>query len=192
MNIRILGRGHKKLSREQVNDIIDNFYLKKVTGRVSIKVLAEKYGVALSTIWKIKEGLTYNLMEAEKLKNPETLFKEKVMKYLKFLPNTYYWKNDQRAIRGIPDITGCINGFFFALELKRSKTAHRTVSKGDKLQVYTLNRITKCGGFGLITYPEIWEETREILRALARGEAYDTNDLRYLKGQLLRERSTEG
>lgn len=49
---------------------------------------------------------------------------------------------------GIPDILACINGIFFAVEVKSSK------GKPSELQKLNISRINKANGIGIILYPE--------------------------------------
>lgn len=81
----------------------------------------------------------------------ETQFKIKVQRDLDEI-DAYHVKTNERALRGIPDIIGCRNGYFFALELKKDAT-----SKIDNLQTYVIRQILKKGGFARVTYPEKWE-----------------------------------
>jgi len=85
-------------------------------------------------------------------KKPETLFKEKVLKQLRALPYSWWEKIQQVTLRGTPDLIGCLNGNFIAIELKRSAKAEI-----ELLQVIKLERIGKAGGTAIIAYPENWE-----------------------------------
>lgn len=87
---------------------------------------------------------------------PETKFKIQVQARLKQMPGCWYFKVNQRALRGIPDIVGCYRGNFFALELKVGK------NKVDPLQSHVLDLITESGGFAAVVYPDnldkvLWE-----------------------------------
>ena len=94
-------------------------------------------------------------------KQPETLFKEKVLKDLSLVESSWFYKTQQVCLRGIPDIVGLVRGKFVALELKKDKTA-----RIDKLQIYVLEQIKKAGGFTAITYPENWQETLERVKSI--------------------------
>lgn len=72
------------------------------------------------------------------------------------LPRTWAEKIQQVSIRGTPDILGCMNGNFFAIELKRSPKA-----KIDPLQLHKLNAIDRAGGGAWIVNPENWSATLE-------------------------------
>lgn len=82
----------------------------------------------------------------------ETSFKTKVLRDLRAIPNSYWVKIQQRALRGVPDILGCANGLFFALELKRHEKAEITA-----LQTKRLSDIANAQGESFVCYPENWE-----------------------------------
>lgn len=98
-------------------------------------------------------------------------FQKVVLRDLKQIPNLYCHKAMAGSIRGIPDIIGCVNGMFFGIELKRSKT-----TKADKLQIYTGMQIAKAGGLALVAYPENWDKIKEILQRYA-GEKSNVQNL---------------
>ena len=77
----------------------------------------------------------------------ETRFKIQVQARLRKLPDCWYFKVNQRALRGIPDIIGCYAGVFFALELKVG------TNKVDPLQAHVLDLIKQSGGFAAVVYP---------------------------------------
>lgn len=83
----------------------------------------------------------------------EKLFENKVKKWLKD-NNIWYFKVwgglFQKA--GIPDIIGCCNGRFIALEIKASN------GKPSKLQIYVIEQIQKSGGYAKIVYPDDFED----------------------------------
>ena len=72
----------------------------------------------------------------------ESTFQTKLIKTLKYIYGDKIWfsKISDRYISGIPDIVGCINGKFFALELKDNK------GEPTELQKYTIGNINKAGG----------------------------------------------
>lgn len=88
---------------------------------------------------------------------PETVFRARVMKFLKTIPNSLFFSIQSIAIRGIPDIIGLINGRFIALELKTDE------GKPTALQSLTLSAIDKAGGVAILLYPAVFELTKEIL-----------------------------
>jgi len=86
-------------------------------------------------------------------------FQKVVLKDLKQIPKLYCHKAMAGSIRGIPDIVGCVNGMFFGLELKRSRS-----SRVDKLQLYTGMQISRAGGLSLVAYPENWDKILDIIK----------------------------
>lgn len=78
----------------------------------------------------------------------EKLFENKVKKWLD-ANNIWHFKVwgglFQKA--GIPDIIGCCNGRFIALEVKASN------GKPSKLQLWVIEQIKKSGGYARTVYP---------------------------------------
>lgn len=72
---------------------------------------------------------------------PESRLKARVMMRLKAIPNSHWYKIQQRTINGTPDILGVVNGCFVALELKSM------TGKPTTLQEFELMMITKAGGY---------------------------------------------
>ena len=59
---------------------------------------------------------------------------------------------------GIPDLLCCINGQFFGIEVKASN------GRPKPLQLYNLRKIHDAGGFGVLIYPNMWDEFKEFLK----------------------------
>jgi len=98
------------------------------------------------------------------MKKPETVFREgKVMPFIKKLPNTFHMSIQQVAILGDPDIILCINGKFVSMELKKDAK-----EKLRKLQALKARFIENAKGIALEVNPENWEETKVILKGLAK------------------------
>lgn len=77
----------------------------------------------------------------------ERQLKEKVIYMIRQeFPNVFFWKTSERFTSGIPDIVGCIEGRFFAIELKAAR------NKPSKIQDYTLKKIREAGGHGFLAY----------------------------------------
>ena len=93
-------------------------------------------------------------------KKPETLFKEKVQKYLKTIPNLYARKINQVALRGMPDLLVCYKGHFIAMELKVGN------NNTDALQEYDLQMVRAAGGIAWVVTPENFNDIKEKLRCL--------------------------
>ena len=92
------------------------------------------------------------------MKKKESIFKEKVLRDLKKLGPAYFFKTQERGRRGVPDIIGCLNGKFFALELKTD------VGDLDRLQREILVRIRAASGFAIETCPAQWPHDFELLK----------------------------
>ena len=64
---------------------------------------------------------------------------------------------------GIPDIVGCCNGHFIALEIKASN------GRPSKLQMYVINKIKQAGGYARFVYPnDYWELIQELNNLLTK------------------------
>jgi len=75
----------------------------------------------------------------------------------------YYFVKEAASIRGIPDIVGCYNGKFFALELKKNKSQASKKTGRIVQQKHNLHKICKSNGVGFIVYPENLEEVMKVL-----------------------------
>ena len=94
-------------------------------------------------------------------KGPEAKFQDKVMKELRKLPNSWFYKTHDMVTVGVPDIIGCVNKRFVALELKAPK------GKPTPIQLHTLDKIRIGGGVARIVYPHEWPSVYETLKELA-------------------------
>lgn len=71
----------------------------------------------------------------------ETRLKNIVIKYIKKgYSSAWIYKTADRWQSGIPDLLMCINGRFYAIELKAGR------NNPTKLQQYVLNKIRTAGG----------------------------------------------
>lgn len=86
------------------------------------------------------------------------------MKALSLIPNSFWESIQQKTIGGTPDVLGCINGFFIAIEFKSAKG---TVSA---LQDYKLKRIAKAGGIAFVCWPDNFDDILLTLKHLARDK----------------------
>lgn len=103
---------------------------------------------------------------------PETRFKNRIRPLLNALPNSWWVKTSQRSVRGTPDLLGCVNGMFIALELKRSESA-----RIDPLQEHNINKIIAARGLAFLVFPENWQKVFQTLQRLA-GEENGSNQIR--------------
>lgn len=95
------------------------------------------------------------------MKQKESLFKEKVFRDLKELKGIWFFKSHELSLIGIPDVIGCKNGKFFALELKKDAK-----SKPSKMQLYIIDKIKGASGYAAVVYPEAWALVKEDLISL--------------------------
>lgn len=100
-------------------------------------------------------------------KQPETTFKEKVLKDLKALRNEggaiWFFKSQEIAVRGILDVIVCLNGAFWSLELKKDEH-----EKPDALQAHNIDLISNnANGVALVVHPKNWEKIFKTMRRLA-------------------------
>ncbi len=66
-----------------------------------------------------------------------------LLKYLKTVPHCFAWKEHggMYGTAGIPDIIACIDGGFYAFEVKTD------TGKTTALQDATIRKIKNCGGY---------------------------------------------
>ena len=69
-----------------------------------------------------------------------------ILKFLKSFPNCFTWKEHggMYGTAGIPDIIACINGKFYAFEVKTA------IGKTTALQDATIRKIISCGGHAYV------------------------------------------
>jgi len=92
-------------------------------------------------------------------RNPESLFMDKAMRELSCIPHSFWERIQQVTERGTPDVLGCIQGLFVALEFKRSGKA-----KLAEIQRWKLKQIDNAGGFARVVTPENYLEILEELK----------------------------
>lgn len=97
----------------------------------------------------------------------ESVYKRKLMKTLRGIPNSYWFSKEAGSIRGISDIIGCINGTFVALEVKRSLEESKKYSPRNALQNKFVSDIRKVKGIAYKIFPENEEEILNELRQLS-------------------------
>jgi len=69
-----------------------------------------------------------------------------IMRWLKTVPLCFAWKEHggMYGTAGIPDVICCLDGWFFAFEVKTP------VGRLTKLQEYTIQRIKDAGGHAFV------------------------------------------
>lgn len=94
---------------------------------------------------------------------PESRLKIKVKKDLKTLKKCWVLKTNEKFLHGVPDFLICINGLFFALELKDKDAKPQP---HEPLQRHTLKCIIEAGGIGHTvnqdTWPGVFEEIKKL------------------------------
>lgn len=96
----------------------------------------------------------------------EKQFENKIRKFLETLPKEWHFKHwaGQYSKAGIPDIIGCINGRFVGIEVKATK------GKPSMLQIRNIKQINAAGGYARVIYPEQFDELKEDLSSISKGE----------------------
>jgi hypothetical protein len=102
---------------------------------------------------------------------PETLFRKKVVAFLRTLPFCKVFSIQQKAITGHPDLIVCLAGWFVALEIKTDE------GKPSPRQILTLEDVIKAKGGALIVRPQNLEEVKEILLKLSKGIRHDFHEI---------------
>ena len=93
----------------------------------------------------------------------EKQFTNKVKSYLRQQPNTKFikiWGGGKYQKSGIPDIIACINGIYFEIELKSS------TGQPSDLQKYNLRLTNQANGFGILLYPEGFDQFKKIVKGV--------------------------
>lgn len=93
----------------------------------------------------------------------EADFQRKLIKLLRTIPNSKWFVKEAKAIRGIPDIIGCIAGKYVALEVKRSEAESKGNTGRIVLQKQFIKEVVKAGGYACLIYPENHQEILEDL-----------------------------
>lgn len=71
--------------------------------------------------------------------------------FVKYFANAY-------TKSGIPDILCCCNGNFLGVEVKASK------GKPSELQKRNIRKINQCGGYGVILYPDQFDDFKKMVQ----------------------------
>jgi len=75
---------------------------------------------------------------------------------------------------GIPDLLMCVNGIFFAVELKSSS------GRPSDIQRKNIGMVNRGGGIGLVLYPEGLDEFTKIVKGVCECNGH-TAELKLLK-----------
>lgn len=101
---------------------------------------------------------------------PETKFTKKVTTDLRTIVGAWFFKTQEVGRKGIPDIIGCIDGNFFALEIKVGDNT------ATELQEFVLSKIAIAGGSVAVVTPSNWGDILLLLRKLSSAQVA-TRDL---------------
>jgi hypothetical protein len=77
--------------------------------------------------------------------------------FVKFFANAY-------TKSGIPDILCCCNGYFIGIEVKAPN------GKPSELQKRNIQKINMSGGIGIVLYPDLFDDFKEMIQALNDGD----------------------
>lgn len=69
-----------------------------------------------------------------------------------------YWAGAAFTKEGIPDLLVCCDGRFIAIEVKSLK------GEPSILQLYNLKKIDESGGFGILLYPNMWDDFKLFIQ----------------------------
>lgn len=91
----------------------------------------------------------------------ESVIVRKILQYLKTLPDCFAWKEHggMYGTAGIPDIICCMDGRFFAFEVKNEN------GKATKLQEATIRKIRAAGGTAAVVRSV--EEVKHVIGGAA-------------------------
>lgn len=102
----------------------------------------------------------------------EKRFELKIRKYIdelggwhvKFMGNAF-------TKAGTPDLLCCIGSRFVAIEVKAQN------GKPSELQIHALDAVHNAGGFAILAYPDMWQELKTLLEAIAEDDAVTASGL---------------
>lgn len=90
----------------------------------------------------------------------EKHFQDKVMRELRKIPKSWWFKINDRATVGIPDILGAVNGYSVLIELK-------TKEKLTPIQLYHLERADQACSQSFVATPGNWAEVLHFIQGLS-------------------------
>ena len=96
----------------------------------------------------------------------EKNFENKIKQFLKDEGCWFvkYWAGAAFTKEGIPDLLICCNGRFIGCEVKAKN------GKPSELQIYNIKKIQEAGGIAMVLYPNQFDEFKDLIRKLKRGE----------------------
>lgn len=90
----------------------------------------------------------------------EKSFENKVKKFLEDNYAWYikYWGGAKYTKAGVPDLLVCLRGSFLGIELKAPN------GRPDLLQLIKLSKIRNAGGYGILLYPDSFDEFKRFCK----------------------------
>ena len=95
----------------------------------------------------------------------EKQFENKIKKFLDE-QGCYYIKHFANAFTkvGVPDILACVNGYFVAIEVKAPN------GRPSELQLHNIKKINELGGFGVVLYPDQFNDFALLIYGLIEND----------------------
>ncbi len=92
----------------------------------------------------------------------EKSFENKIKKYLRDIGCWFikYWGGAVYTKAGVPDLLVCCGGLFLAVEVKGDK------GKPSELQLYDIRKIIEAGGYGIVLYPNQFQDFKRLCEFL--------------------------
>lgn len=103
----------------------------------------------------------------------EKNFENKVKKFLKEQGCYFikYWGGGAFTKSGVPDLLVCCNGYFVGVELKAPN------GRPSELQIHNLKEINNSGGFGILLYPEKYNDFRAFISKLSADREFRAREI---------------
>lgn len=91
----------------------------------------------------------------------EKPYEDKIKKFIKSVGGWWVKFHGNAFTRdGVPDLLCCVNGKFLAIEVKGDD------GEPSELQLHEIEEIKKADGVALVSYPDDFEELKELIRGL--------------------------
>ena len=125
-------------------------------------------------------------IQRSKKSSSEKEIEHDILKYLAFQKDVFCWKNQSIGvfdneikayrknnspfwINGTADILGIMDGYFLAIEVKKTESAYRS-----KEQIAFINKINRMGGFSCFVWTveqveQFINQTRQSIKTLKSG-----------------------
>lgn len=91
----------------------------------------------------------------------EKAYENKIKKFIESVGGWWVKFHGNAFTRdGVPDLLCCVNGKFLAIEVKGDG------GEPSELQLHEIEEIKKAGGVALVSYPDDFDELKELIRRL--------------------------